>query len=240
MLRAILFDFNGVLVDDEPLHFALFRRVLEEEGLGLTEADYYSKYVGFDDKACFAAVLEAAGEEAGLGRLMRLITRKSTYYQETIRRDGYPFFPGAVDLIRDVASTDWMLGVVSGALRGEVEGALQQEGVADAFKILVTAEDVEASKPHPEGYQKALEGLNERPPRPERLIHPHEVLVLEDTPAGISAAGAVGLAAVGIAQTYSKDELTQALAAVASGPGSVVMKVGELSAAILRSLHARS
>ena len=240
MLRAVLFDFNGVLVDDEPLHFKLFRKVLGEEGLDLTEKDYYSKYVGFDDKACFAAALEDSGQDAALGRLMRLITRKSSYYQETIRQQGYPFFPGAAELIRDIAAAGWMLGVVSGALRDEVEGALQQEGVADVFKIIVAAEDVKASKPDPEGYQKALEALNERPPRPERLIHPHEVLVLEDTPAGISAAGAVGLATVGIAHTYSKQELKKALTAAVPGGGAVVKKIGELSVNTLQALHARS
>ena len=133
MLRAVLFDFNGVLVDDEPLHFALFRKVLREEGLDFTEKDYYSKYVGFDDKACFAAALEAAGEDTNLGRLMRLITRKSSYYQETIREQGYPFFPGAAKLVQNVAAAGWMLGVVSGALREEVEGARRQEGIAEVF-----------------------------------------------------------------------------------------------------------
>ena len=104
----------------------------------------------------------------------------------------------------------------------------------------MTAEDVAASKPDPEGYQKALEALNERPPRPERMIHPHEVLVLEDTPAGIAAAGAVGLAAIGIAHTYPRRELAEALAATVPGGGSVVENVGELSAEALQALHARS
>jgi HAD superfamily hydrolase (TIGR01509 family) len=236
MLRAVLFDFNGVLVDDEPLHFALFARVLDEEGLALSEEDYYAKYVGFDDKACFAAVLKAVGEEAGLGRLMRLITRKSSYYQQTIREQGYPFFAGAVELVRELAAAPVMLGVVSGALREEVEGALAQEGIAEAFKVLVTAEDVEASKPDPEGYRRALEALNELPPRPERLIHPHEALVLEDTPAGIEAAGAVGLSAVAIAHTYPEATLTAALAAAVPGGGAVVGTVGELSLERLQAL----
>lgn len=230
MLRALLFDFNGVLVDDEPLHFQLFRKVLREENLELSEEDYYAEYVGYDDKACFAAVLEAAGQDAGVGRLMRLITRKSAYYQETIRREGYPFFPGALDLLKEVADSDLMLGIVSGALREEVDGALRQAGFLEAFKVLVTAEDVSASKPDPEGYQKALEGLNALPPLPERLIHPHEVLVLEDTPAGIAAARATGLETVGVAQTYPADRLT--------GAGSVVAAIGELSLERLHTLHA--
>lgn len=202
MLRAVIFDFNGVLVDDEPLHFELFRRVLEEEGIELTEEDYYRQYLGLDDRGCFTAVLEEAGRDAGTPTLARLITRKSAYYHDEIRRSGFPFFPGAVDLVRSCAARRWMLAVVSGALRDEVEGALDQEGLGELFKLLVTAEDVERTKPHPEGYRKALEGLNALPPLPERLLHPHEVVALEDSPAGLESAAGAGLRTVGVAQTY--------------------------------------
>src|SRR5262245_12624971 len=124
VLRAILFDFNGVLVDDEPIHLEIFQRVLAEEGIALSAEEYYSRYLGLDDRACFAAVLAAAGETATVPRLMRLIARKASYYQERIRRDGYPFFPGAVELVAALTAGGRMLGVVSGALREEVEGAL--------------------------------------------------------------------------------------------------------------------
>src|SRR6185295_6070598 len=112
----------------------------------------------------------------------------ASYYRERIRRSGYPFFPGALELIRALATDRRMLGVVSGALLEEVEGALRQSSILDLFKVLVTAEDVTEGKPHPEGYLKALEGLNSQPPLPERLLHPHEVLAVEDSPAGLAAA----------------------------------------------------
>ena len=86
-----------------------------------------------------------------------------------------------------------MLGIVSGALRDEVEGALRQSGLRNLFKVLITAEDVAEGKPDPEGYLRALEALNSTPPLPERLIHPHEVLAVEDSPAGLSAAADIGL-----------------------------------------------
>lgn len=216
MLRAILFDFNGVLVDDEPIHLEIFQRVLAEEGFSLSAADYYSRYVGLDDRACFAAVLAAAGESATVPRLMRLIARKASYYQERIRRDGYPFFTGAVELVQAFAAQGRMLGVVSGALREEVEGALRQAGILDRFKVLVTAEDVRESKPDPEGYQRALEGLNSLPPLPERLLHPHEVLAVEDSPAGLAAAAELGLATLGIAHTFPAHRLGGADAVVGS------------------------
>lgn len=211
MFRAALFDFNGVLVNDEPLHLRLFQRVLEEEGIELfPEPEYWERYVGLDDRAAFRALLERAGESPDEPRLMRLIARKSSYYQEEIRRAGYPFFPGAADLVRALAGTGLQLGIVSGALREEVEGALAQEGLRSAFKVLVTADDVAESKPDPEGYRRGVEALNTEPPLPERLLHPHEVLAVEDTPAGLAAARAVGLATLALAQTYPAAELAAA------------------------------
>ena len=112
-----------------------------------------------------------------------------------------------------------MLGVVSGALRQEVEGALRQAGLAERFKVLVTAEDVAEGKPDPEGYRRALEALNSLPPLPERLLHPHEVLAVEDSPAGLAAAAAIGLVTLGVAQTYPPDALRDADQVAASVKG---------------------
>lgn len=223
MLRAVLFDFNGVLVDDEPLHLALFQRVLGEEGIEpFTEAEYWERLVGLDDRAAFRDLLERAGERPEAPRLMRLTARKSSYYQEAVRRDGYPFFPGARELVRELAGRGVPLGLVSGALRDEVEGALAQEELLGAFKVLVTAEDVGESKPDPEGYRRAIEGLNSAPPLPDRLLHPHEAVAVEDTPAGIAAARGVGLRTVAVAHTCAAGELAAA--------DRVVARIAELTA----------
>jgi HAD superfamily hydrolase (TIGR01509 family) len=210
VLRAILFDFNGVLVDDEPIHLELFQRVLAEEGIALSAEDYQARFVGLDDRTCFAAMLKEVGEPADVPRMMRLVTRKASYYRERIRRSGYPFFPGALELVRALAAEGRMLGVVSGALLEEVEGALRQSAVLDRFKVLVTAEDVSEGKPHPEGYLKALESLNSQPPLPERLLHPHEVLAVEDSPAGLAAAAEVGFPTLGVAHTFPPGRLSGA------------------------------
>lgn len=228
MLRGVLFDFNGVLVDDEPLHFRLFRRVLAEEGVELDEATYYERYLGFDDRGALGAALRDAGRSVDPMGLARLIARKAAHYQGEIRRLGYPFFPGALALVRDAAAAGWTLGVVSGALRDEVEGALVQGGVDRLFKVLVTAEDVERGKPDPEGYRRALEALNAEPPLPERLIHPHEVLALEDSAAGLASAAGAGLRTLGVAQSYPREALAAAEA--------VVDRVADLDAARIAAL----
>jgi phosphoglycolate phosphatase/beta-phosphoglucomutase len=232
VLRAILFDFNGVLVDDEPIHLELLQAVLAEEGLSLTAEDYYARYLGLDDRGCFGQVLAAGGQPATLPKLMRLIARKASYYQERIRRDGYPFFAGARELVGALAAESRMLGIVSGALREEVEGALRQEGLRERFKVLVTAEDVDEGKPDPSGYLLALAALSSEPPLPERLLHPHEVLAVEDSPAGLTAASQAGLVTLGVAHTYPAQRLREA--------DAVVDRISELSVSRLDRLLAEA
>jgi phosphoglycolate phosphatase/beta-phosphoglucomutase len=210
VLRAILFDFNGVLVDDEPLHLALFTRVLREEGLALWPDEDFAQYLGLDDRRCFAAALEEAGRRADQAQVMRLVARKASYYQERIRADGFPFFAGALELVRESSTAGLTLGVVSGALRAEVEAALRQAGISQLFKTIVAAEDVGVGKPDPEGYLRALEELNGLPPFPPRLFHPHEVLAVEDSPWGIEAASGAGLVTLAVAHSYPQGSLAGA------------------------------
>ena len=216
MLRAILFDFNGVLVNDEPIHFELLQTVLGQEGIELTEREYYRSYLGLDDRACFTAALQKAGRPVPPDVLSRLIARKAAYYQQRVRESGIPLFPGAVGLIDSAISEGLMLGVVSGALRGEVEGALREVGVRQHFKVVVTSEDVTRSKPDPEGYRLGLQRLSSEPPLPSRLLHPHEVLAIEDSPAGLEAAAMAGLSSLGVAHTYPAAELHMADSTVES------------------------
>ena len=230
VFRAVLFDFNGVLVDDEPIHLEMFQRVLADEGITLTAEDYYARYLGLDDRGCFAAVLAAAGQEPTVPRLMRLITRKSSYYRERIRQRGYPIFPGAVELVEELSAAGRMLGLVTGALRDEAEEGLRQAGLRERFKILVTAEDVSEGKPDPEGYLRALEALNSFPPLPARLIHPHEVLAVEDSPTGLAAAADAGLSTLGVGHTYPEDRLRAATAVVPRLEGWTLSRLEELMA----------
>jgi len=225
MTRAALLDFNGVLVDDEPVHLRLFRRVLEEEGIDpdevLPEEEYWRHFVGLDDRACFQELLVLGGRSPDAGRVARLIARKSSYYQALIRAEGYLFFPGAAALVRGLAAAGLPLGIVSGALRDEVEGALRQEALHDCFKVIVSADDVAQSKPDPEGYRRGIAALNSVPPLPERLLHPHEILAIEDTAAGVEAARSAGLTVLAVAHTYPPEDLAAA--------DRVVARIGDLT-----------
>ncbi|MCP4654607.1 MAG: HAD family phosphatase [bacterium] len=210
MLRAILFDMNGVLVDDEPLHLELLRRVLSAEGVELATGDYFANYLGLTDRSCVQAILEATGRSPTPERVAHLVARKAALYRTRIRDQGVPFFPGARELVEAATAGGLMLGIVSGALREEVECAAGELGGRRRFKALVTADDVDAGKPDPEGYRRGLELLNTRPPRPSRLLEASEVLAIEDSPVGLRAATAAGLATLGVAQTYPAESLTGA------------------------------
>ncbi len=210
MLRAIIFDFNGVIIDDEPLHLELFRRVLAEEGLELTEQDYYDKYLGYDDRGCFLAALADAGRAqlaANAAFINELIARKADYYRRAIdQRD--LLFPGVVGFVQ-AAAARFPLAIVSGALRQEIELVLSRAGIRHCFRAVVAAEDVSQCKPNPEGYLKALAVLNAHSAQAIAL-QPGECLVIEDSVAGIAAAHGAGMRCLAVTNSYPASELAEA------------------------------
>ncbi|NNL64787.1 MAG: HAD family phosphatase [Myxococcales bacterium] len=214
MLRAVLFDFNGVLVDDLDVHTRLLGGVLEEEGLPAAPARDLD--TARNDRDVLAAVLEREGRPHDPVSVNRLVARKAGRYQEHARRHGYPFYPGVLELVEGAARQGLMLGIVSGALREEIVQALQQSGLRRHFKAIVSAEDVRRGRPNPEIYRRALEELNHQPPLPERLVHPHEVLAVENSPMGLAAAAQAGLVSLGVAHRHELCQLLTASGAVSS------------------------
>lgn len=215
MLRAVLFDFTGVLVDDLDVHARMLERALADEGL--TGERVTAVEVGArNDREVVADILSRAGRPADTSEVNRLVARKARYFQEHARQRGYAFYPGALELVEGAAAQGLMLGIVSGALREEIVQALHQSGLRRHFKAIVSAEDVRRGKPHPEIYQRALSELNNQPPLPERLVHPHEVLAVENSPMGLAAASAAGLVCLGVAHRYELCQLVTASGAVQS------------------------
>ncbi len=205
MIRAVLFDFNGLLVDDESVHFDLFREVLAEVGVPLLEATYRERYLGFDDRGCFEAALRDSGRRAVPDLVDDLIARKARRYFEAARK-GLRFFPGAAESVEALA-TRWPLAICSGALRGEIELALHLLGVRARIGAIIAAEDTQRCKPDPEGYLLALDALRSRVGEDLEAAH---CLAIEDSLAGIEAVKAAGMWAVGIAHTYPEDQLRDA------------------------------
>lgn len=212
MLKAIIFDFDGVLADTEPLHFRMFQQVLQEEGLPLSEHDYYQKYVGFDDRGCFHAILAEHGRLAPPETIQQLVERKAALMLGQITTTKV-VYPGVVEFVKNVAGR-YRLAIVSGALRHEIELILKTAGMRDDFEHITAAEDVQDGKPAPEGYLHALQSLNRHAP-----LLASECLVIEDTLFGIQAAHAAGMRCLALSTTYPPDRLGIADAVVSTLKG---------------------
>lgn len=206
MIRAVLFDFNGVLIADEAIHVDLLDRVLGEEGV-TPPADSRVRFLGRPDRDCLREGFALVGRTIEDGDLHRLLARKASYYGDHVRRAGHPLVDSGIALLRSVAAAGLPVGIVSGALRSEIDQALRQAGVRALVKVVVAAEDVRVGKPSPEGYLRGLDLLNATPPLPARLLHPHEVLAIEDAPVGLRAARDAGLATLGVATSVAPAEL---------------------------------
>jgi HAD superfamily hydrolase (TIGR01509 family) len=213
MLRAVIFDFNGIIVDDEPIHFELFRRVLAEQGIELTEPDYYGRYLGFDDRGAFTAAYRDHRRRLDEPELARLIERKAVYYQKAIQ-DNVKVFPGVQALVVTLART-FSLAVASGALRHEIETILSTAGLLKHFAVIISAEDVQQGKPEPEIFLKALARLNARvdhgPP-----IAASDCLVIEDSKEGIRGALRAGMKCLAVTNSHPAELLKEANAVVRS------------------------
>jgi beta-phosphoglucomutase len=211
-LDALIFDFDGVIVDSEPVHLATFQEVLAAEGINLSHDDYYEKYLGFDDYDCFKAVA-ADHDKTFNDAKIRELTQTKTQLVLKQFQTSVKALPGAVELIRQAAETGVPMAICSGSLRQEIQLASETIGVRDCFQVIVAAEDVHKGKPDPEGYRLALRQLAPfAPDGPD----PSKTVVIEDSPAGIESAAALGIRVLAVSTSYPVSELSQADRIVAS------------------------
>jgi beta-phosphoglucomutase len=202
-LKAIIFDFNGVIVDDEPLHLELIQGVLREEGIFISADDCRAHCLGVPDREGFQAVLAASEQQLSDDYLGQLLARKAAGYLDAIRSRDL-LFSGVGDVVKRLAS-QFPLALVSGALRQEIEFILARSGLRQHFRAIVAAEDVTRGKPDPEGFLQGLARLAETAD-----IQPHECLVFEDSVAGVAAAKRAGMFCVAVTNSYPAAALQQA------------------------------
>lgn len=217
-MLATLFDFNGVLIDDEAVHLAAFREVMKPLGIVIDDAIYEERYLGFDDAGAFRAMLTDAGRAPTDEEVARLIEAKKPVYMARIATD-LVVFEGAKDIVERRAALG-PVGIVSGALRHEIEHALGVMGVRDRVAFIVAAEDTTECKPHPEGYLLGLRALG-------REGAPAGVSVIEDSLAGVAAAKHAKLRCAAVAHSYPADRLT------AAGADAVAARIAELTDATI-------
>jgi beta-phosphoglucomutase len=202
-MDALLLDYNGVVVDDEPLHFVALRDILAAEGVALDETAYYEGYVGSDDRAAFAKAFRKQGRELAPEAVRTLVARKAERYA-ALAGDALALVPGVTAFVREAADHVFV-AVVSGALRSEIETGLRKAHLQDVVRLIVSAEDVTTTKPDPEGFRLALARLAAlRPGRAWR------VAVIEDSLPGLAAARAIGAGCLMLTTSYDAGTLAGA------------------------------
>ena len=210
-LAGIVFDFDGVLADSEPLHLRAYQDVLAPHGIELAAADYYDRYLGFDDIGVFRAIARDRGWARSQEALSELIRVKSERF-ETLAGQGEALFPGAADCIRRTAA-EVPIAIASGGLGPEIEAMLSAAGLRHHFTAIVASGDTPRSKPAPDPYLLAVELL-----RPFAGPGDRQGLfvAIEDSMWGIESALAAGLRCIGVAQTYPAEQLRAAHAVVST------------------------
>jgi len=210
-LRAIVFDFDGVIANSEPLHFRAFRAVLSDLGLAFDERDYYARFLGFDD----VGVFEAVGAERGTGwtsaQVRGLVADKAVRL-EALEHGASVLFPGAAEAIRRAAATV-PIAIASGARGEEIRRVLDGSGLAHYFTAIVAAEDTRVSKPAPDPYLRAVELLA---PVTGANLRAAECVAIEDSVWGLASARSAGLRTVGVTNTYDRSALGDADLIIAS------------------------
>jgi beta-phosphoglucomutase len=204
-LQAIVFDFDGVIANSEPLHLQAFQQALADEGMELTAAEYYARYLGFDDVGMFEALARDRGVAMSNRHIATLVARKGARLQDMLH-GGTVLFPGAKEFIRDAAAAV-PIGIASGALRHEIEEIVDAAGVGELFSAIVASGDTPESKPSPAPYRLAFERLRDIS---GRNLEPRRTVAIEDSRWGLESARGAGLRCVGVTTSYPAGELAGA------------------------------
>lgn len=217
MISAIVFDFDGVLADSEPLHLQAYQEVLAGMGCTLPREEYYARYLGYDDEGVFRALSEERGWVLTDAQLAGLIVEKSQAFEEIVAGTDI-LFRGAVECMRRLAGL-WPLAICSGALRRDIESILKRQVLDPYVRFIVASGDTTASKPAPDPYARAADLHG---------VEPSSCVAIEDSRWGIESAKAAGLWCIGITHTYPVSELLQA--------DTIVSSLDELTPELIRAL----
>ncbi len=200
-LKAVLFDFNGTIVKDESIHRELIDELLLSENLTPQGKEFWQVCVGRSDRVAICELLKRRGRFVTEEYLDKLIAKKAIAYRQKLEQLAtVPLYPEVVQFIQKLHECGYKLAVVTGAVRSEVERILQRSEIARYFETIVAGDDIEKSKPDPQGYLLSIDRLNKL--YPDLNLLPSECLAIEDTFVGLEAVKSAGIQAVAIAHTY--------------------------------------
>ena len=208
VIYAMVFDFNGVIADDETPHLLCFQQALAEAGLTLTKREYYQTYLGMDERTCTRLLLEQRDGVSDETQVLRIAERKAELFRAHTARHRPPLFPGVVDFVL-AAKACYRLAIASGGRRAQIDDTLAGTAIEHAFDVIVAAEDCPIGKPDPAIYLTACDRLNRNRGSVERIA-PSQCVVIEDSLAGIRSARAAGMRVLAVATTYPVEMLNEA------------------------------
>ncbi|MGK7956032.1 MAG: HAD family hydrolase [Crocosphaera sp.] len=201
MLKAIIFDFNGVIINDEEIHQDLINEILLGENLRPDASEYQELCLGRSDRACLLNILSRRGRVVSDEYLDNLIKAKTLAYRQRIESlEALPIYAEVKDFLTHLKQHNLSIGLVTGALASEAKFILEKADILNYFDVIVGGDEIVRSKPEPDGYLLAIKRFNELDNNLD--LTPENCLVIEDTPAGIEAAKQAKIQVVGIANTY--------------------------------------
>lgn len=213
MLKAIIFDFDGVITDSEVLHLRAFNRVLARFNVEISAKDYYQKYLGLNDVDCYKTLIEQGPLEMDKRKIHSLVEQKNRIFEELAKTEGRTI-RGVHEFLQMLAQNKIPMAICSGALRTEIEMLLEESGLRHFFSVIVSAEQVTKGKPDPEGFLLTLQRLNKSvtpaKAETENPIEDSECIVIEDSHWGLEAAKAAGMHTIAVTNTYEAEQLSQA------------------------------
>lgn len=224
MLRAVIFDFDGVITDSEILHLRAFNEVLKRHNTKITTKDYYTTYLGLTDVDCYKLLIDQGLLKAHEDEIDNLVEQKTRVFEELIKTEGQ-IIEGVRNFLQMLQDNHIPMAICSGALLSEIELILEQAKLRSYFTVIVSAEQVKKGKPHPNGFLLTLEKLNYN--RSDAILA-QQCVVIEDSHWGLQAAKAAGMHTAAVTNTYDAEQLGQA--------EIIVSRLDELSINDLKSL----
>ncbi|HOE12696.1 MAG TPA: HAD family phosphatase [bacterium] len=209
-IRALIFDFNGVILNDEPIHNENLQSVFAEKGIFLSLEEIRHRCHGRGDYECFSMLLRENTREPTPALLEAMIARKSRYYRQRIDRE-VPLVPGMREFLERCHGR-YPSALASGALPSEIRYVLDRLGLNRFFAVTANTCEVNFPKPNPAVYLLALERLRAGC-APD--LAPEQCLVFEDSPVGLQAALSAGMGCIGVATSTDARELAGATMVIA-------------------------
>ncbi len=226
MLRAVIFDFDGVITDSEVLHLRAFNQSLAPYGIEITTKDYYTTYLGFNDNDCYSLLVEKGLLKMDEQEINALMNQKKRIFEQLAKTEG-KMIEGVRDFLTMLEQNNVPMAICSGSLLTEVEMVLDEAGLRDLFEVIVSGEQVKKGKPDPEGFILSLQRLNENRKNP---ITAKQCVAIEDSHWGLEAAKAAGMHTIAVTNSYEAEQLSMA--------DKIVSRLNELNIDHLQQLCA--